>query len=167
MTTKVNYIPAGYHSLTPYLTLNDCARAIDFYKKAFNAQELVRMAGAPGKIMHAEIKIGDSFLMLADEMPGMGNRAPLSLGGTSAGLLIYVQDVDSAFQQAIDAGAKPEMPPMDMFWGDRYGRLQDPFGHSWALATHTEDVAPDEMKKRMQQEMAKQSQRPEQQRTAG
>src|SRR5215471_12648793 len=129
MAGKVNAIPTGFHTVTPYLTLNDCARAIDFYKKAFNAQEIMRMEGPPGKIAHAEIKIGDSFIMLGDEMPGMGNQAPSSIGGTTAGILLYVNDVDSSYQQAVNAGAKAEMPPQDMFWGDRYGRLADPFGH--------------------------------------
>jgi PhnB protein len=135
--------------------LNDCARAIDFYKKAFNAQEVVRMEGPPGKVAHAEIKIGDSMIMLGDEMPGMGNKAPASLGGTTSGILLYVHDVDASYKQAVAAGAKADMPPADMFWGDRYGRLTDPFGHSWAIATHKEDVAPEEMKKRMQAEMAR------------
>jgi len=154
---KVNAIPTGFHTATPYLTLNDCARAIDFYKKAFNAQEIMRMDGPPGKIGHAEIKIGDSIIMLADEMPG-SNKSPKSLGGTTAGVFLYFDDVDSAYKRAVDSGAKSEMAPTDMFWGDRFGKITDPFGHSWALATHTEDVAPDEMKKRMQQEMAKRQQ---------
>ncbi|SRR6266545_2666432 len=155
---KVNPIPAGYHTATPYLTLNECARAIDFYKKAFGAQEIMRMESLPGKIGHAELKIGDSFVMLADEMPGGGNRAPKSLGGTTAGVFLYVTDVDAAFKQAVDAGAKADMQPADMFWGDRFGRLTDPFGHSWSIATHKEDVAPEEMRKRMQLEMAKRGQ---------
>jgi PhnB protein len=167
MAGKVNAIPTGFHTVTPYLTLNDCARAIDFYKKAFNAQEIMRMEGPPGKIAHAEIKIGDSFIMLGDEMPGMGNRAPASIGGTTTGILLYVNDVDSSYQQAVNAGAKAEMPPQDMFWGDRYGRLADPFGHSWAIATHKEDVAPDEMKRRMQHEMAQRAQQQQHHRTAG
>ena len=154
-----NAIPAGYHTVTPYLTLNDCARAIDFYKRAFGAQELMRMDGPPGKIGHAEIKIGDSVIMLADEMPGGGNRAPKSLGGTTAGVFLYVKDVDASYRQAVEAGASADMPPADMFWGDRYGRLTDPFGHSWSMATHKEDVAPDEMRKRMQQQMAKMAER--------
>ena len=158
MAAKVNPIPSGYHTVTPYLTLNDCARAIDFYKKAFGAQVTARMDGPGGKIGHAEIKIGDSMVMLADEMPGSGNRAPTSLGGTTAGVFLYVTNVDAAYKQAVDAGAKGDMPPADMFWGDRFGRLTDPFGHSWAMATHKEDVAPEEMRKRMQQEMAKMGQ---------
>jgi PhnB protein len=159
MATKVNPIPAGYHTATPYLTLNDCARAIDFYTKAFGAQEIMRMDGPAGKIGHAEIKIGNSILMLADEMPGGGNRAPQSLGGTTSGIFLYVNDVDSSYKRAVDAGARGDAPPTDMFWGDRYARLTDPFGHSWAMATHKEDVAPEEMRKRMQQEMTKMEQR--------
>ena len=158
MATKVNPIPTGYHTATPYLTLNDCARAIDFYKKAFGAQEVMRMEGPGGKIGHAEIKIGDSPIMLADEMPGAGNRAPKTLGGTTVGVFLYVNDVDSSYKQAVDAGAKADKPPADMFWGDRFGQLTDPFGHSWSMATHKEDVAPAEMRKRMQQQMAQMGQ---------
>ena len=155
---KVNPIPAGYHTATPYLTVNDCARAIDFYKKAFNAQVLVRMEAPGGKIGHAEIKIGDSMIMLGDEMPGNAARSPQSLGGTTAGIMLYVTDADASYKQAVDAGAKADMPPTDMFWGDRYGKLTDPFGHSWSIATHKEDVAPEEMKKRAQDAMAKMGQ---------
>jgi PhnB protein len=152
---NVNPIPAGYHTATPYLTVNDCTSAIEFYKKAFGAQEVMRMEASPGKIGHAEIKIGDSVIMLSDEMPGGGTRAPKSLGGTTTSVFLYVKDIDSSYKQAIDAGAKSEMAPADMFWGDRFGKLTDPYGHSWAMATHKEDVAPQEMQKRMQQEMAK------------
>lgn len=158
MPTKVDPIPRGYHTATPYLTLNDCARAIDFYKRAFGAEEIMRMDGPQGKIGHAEIKIGDSFLMLSDEMTGGGNRSPKSLGGTTSSVFLYVTDVDSAYKKAVDAGATSDMPPTDMFWGDRFGRLTDPFGHTWAMATHKEDVAPQEMQKRMQQEMAQRRQ---------
>lgn len=158
MATKVNPIPSGYHTATPYLTLNDCARAIDFYKRAFGAQEIMRMDGPGGKVGHAEIRIGDSVVMLSDEMPGAGGRAPKSLGGTTGGIFLYVNDVDSAYKQAVDAGANADMPPANMFWGDRFGRLTDPFGHAWMMATHKEDVAPAEMKKRMQEEMEKRSQ---------
>jgi len=158
MAAKVAPIPSGFHAVTPYLTLDDCARAIDFYKKAFGAQEIMRMNGPAGKIGHAEIKIGDSIIMLADEMPGSGGRAPKSVGGTTAGIFLYVKDIDTSFKQATDAGAKADMPPTDMFWGDRFGRLSDPFGHSWAMATHKEDVAPQEMQARMQQEAAKRGQ---------
>ena len=167
MAAKVNPIPQGYHTATPYLTLDDCARAIDFYKKAFGATEIMRMATPNGKIGHAEIKIGDSPLMLADEMPGAANRSPKSLNGTTGSIFLYVTDVDAAFKKAVDAGAKADKPPADMFWGDRYGTLTDPFGQTWALATHKEDVAPEEMKKRMQAEMAKMAQGQQQRRTAG
>ena len=163
MANTVSPIPAGFHTATPYLTLSECARAIDFYKRAFGATELVRMEAPGGKIGHAELKIGDSHIMLADEFPGAGNKAPKTLGGTTSGVFLYVTDVDVAYKRAVDAGANPDMPPSDMFWGDRYGKLTDPFGHSWALATHKEDVAPEEMKRRMQEEMSK---RPQQTRTA-
>ena len=158
MAGKVSPIPAGFHTATPYLTLNDCARAIDFYKRAFRAEEIVRMEGPQGKIGHAEVKIGDSIVMLSDEMPGGGTRSPQSLGGTTSSVFLYVTDVDSVFKQAVDAGAKADTPPADMFWGDRFGKLTDPFGHSWALATHKEDVAPEEMKKRSRAAMAQMAQ---------
>ncbi len=154
----VQPIPQGYHSVTPYLVVNDAARAIDFYRRAFGAKEIMHMNGPNGKIMHAELRIGDSMLMLADEMPGTGCRSPKSLGGSSVGIFLYVENVDAVFNQAVSAGAKTEMPLNDMFWGDRYGKLTDPFGHSWSLATHKEDVAPEEMKKRMDNEMAKHAQ---------
>ena len=157
----VKAIPAGYHSVTPYLVVHDAAGAIDFYKRAFGAQEIMRMPTPQGKIGHAEIKIGDSMIMLADEMPGsnMSTQSPQSLGGTTGGVMLYLDNVDPVFQQAVSAGAKVEMPLADMFWGDRYGRLIDPFGHSWSLATHKEDVAPEEMGRRMKEEMAKMAQR--------
>lgn len=158
MPAKVNPVPPGYHTATPYLTLNDCARAIDFYKRAFGAQEIMRMEAPGGKIGHAELRIGDSPIMLSDEMPGGGNRSPQSLGGTTGGVFLYVRDVDALYKQAVDAGAKADMPPADMFWGDRFGKLTDPFGHSWSMATHIEDVAPEEMQRRMQQEMTKMAQ---------
>ena len=158
MPTQVKPIPEGYHTVTPYLTVNDAGRAIEFYRKAFGAQEVVRMAGPNGKIGHAELRIGDSMIMLSDEMPGSGTRSPQSLGGTTSAVFLYVPDVDAQFKQATAAGAKADMPPADMFWGDRFGKLTDPFGHSWALATHKEDVAPEEMKKRSQAAMASMSQ---------
>jgi PhnB protein len=138
------------------LVVNDAARALDFYKKAFGAVETVRMAGPGGKIGHAEFRIGDSMLMLSDEMGG--NRSPQSLGGSPVSIFLYVEDVDSVFNQAVNAGAKGDMPPQDMFWGDRFGKLTDPFGHLWAVATHIEDVAPEEMKKRTEAAMAQMSQ---------
>ena len=141
-------IPEGSHSVTPYLAVKDAAQAIEFYKRAFGAEEVERMAGPGGKgIMHAEIRIGDSRVMLSDEFPGAGCTSPQSLGGTTCHLFVYVPDVDSAYQQAVSAGATSTMPVSDMFWGDRYGKLTDPFGHQWGLATHKEDVSPQEMKK--------------------
>ena len=155
---NVKPIPEGYHTATPYLTVRDAARAIDFYKRAFGAQEIVRMDGPQGKIGHAELKIGDSMIMLSDEMPMGGTRSPQTLGGTTAAIFLYVKDVDAAFKQATSAGAKVEAPLADMFWGDRFGKLTDPFGHSWAMATHKEDVAPEEMAKRSREAMAKMAQ---------
>jgi PhnB protein len=154
MPKDVKPIPDGFHAVTPYLTVNDAAHAIDFYKRAFGAQETARMQGPPGKIAHAELKIGDSIVMLADEMPGNSCRSPQALGGSTVNLFLYVKDVDSAFKQAVNAGAKVESQPTDMFWGDRYGKLTDPFGHSWSLATHKEDVTPEEMQKRSQAAMS-------------
>jgi PhnB protein len=148
-------IPDGYHTVTPYLSVHDAAKAIDFYKRAFDATELHRMGGSHGKITHAEIKIGDSIIMLADEMPGSECRSPQALGGTTTSIFLYVKDADSVYNKAISAGAKSTMPPADMFWGDRYGKVADPFGHSWSLATHKEDVAPDEMQRRAEAFMAK------------
>ena len=156
MASQVKPIPDGYHTATPYLVVNGAARAIDFYKQAFGAQELFRMGGPDGKIGHAEIKIGDSPIMLSDEM--MHNKSPESLGGSPCGVFLYVQDVDAVFDQAIKAGAKEEMRPTNMFWGDRFGSLIDPFGHRWSLATHVEDVAPDEVEKRAREWQAQMAQ---------
>lgn len=161
MAGQVKPIPEGYHTVTAYLTVNDGARALDFYKRAFGARDIVRMDGPPGKIVHAEFKIGDSIIMLSDEMPGSGancQRSPQTLGGTAVGLFLYVKDVDAAYKQAVDAGAKGDMPPENMFWGDRFSKLTDPFGHSWSIATHIEDVAPPETEKRSREFMAKMSQ---------
>jgi PhnB protein len=151
---SVQPIPQGFHSVTPFLVVNDAAKAIDFYRRAFGAKEIMRNTGPDGKITHAEIRIGDSPLMLSDEMPQAGIRTPRSLGGSTVNIFLYVDNVDTIFKQAESAGAKVEMPLENMFWGDRYGRLTDPFGHSWSVATHKEDVAPEEMKKRAQQAMA-------------
>ncbi|HYK90844.1 MAG TPA: VOC family protein [Acidobacteriota bacterium] len=158
MPGQVKPIPEGYHTVTPYLSVNDAARAIDFYKRAFGAQEIGRMEGPPGKIGHAEIQIGDSKIMLADESPRSDCRSPQTLKGSTVNLFLYVRDVDSVFNQAVAAGAKAVAPPVDMFWGDRYGKLTDPFGHSWSVATHKEDVAPAEMQRRAKTEMAKMEQ---------
>ncbi len=139
----------SYHSITPYLIVRGAARAIDFYKEAFGAVEIYRLGGAAEKIGHAELRIGDSVLMLADEHPEMGHRGPEAYGGSPVSLLLYVNDVDAVFARAIAAGAKPERPVQDQFYGDRTGTLMDPFGHRWSIATHKEDVAPEEMERRM------------------
>lgn len=139
-------------SLIPTLTVKDAVRAIDFYKKAFGAEEIMRMPGPNGqKIMHAELTIGDSTIFLNDEFPEMGSRSPQTLGGVTGGLYLSVEDVDTVFKQAIEAGATEEMGVEDMFWGDRMGSLIDPFGHHWAIATHKEDVPPEELKKRSEE----------------
>jgi PhnB protein len=146
---RVAAIPPGYGTVTPHLVCREAAKAIDFYKKAFGAKERLRMAGPGGSIAHAEIQIGGSIVMLGDETPEMGASAPPSLGGTPVGLFIYSENVDKAYAKAISAGATSEQPPTDMFWGDRYCKLVDPFGHKWSIATHIEDVSPREMTKRM------------------
>jgi PhnB protein len=146
---SVEPIPEGYHSVTPYLIVNDGPAALEFYKEAFGATELCRMDAPGGKIAHAEIRIGNSMVMLADECPQMGFRSAQSLGGAAVSLLIYVEDVDARFNQAVAAGAKELRPVQDQFYGDRSGTVTDPFGHVWTIATHIEDVAPEEMEKRM------------------
>src|SRR5277367_6792928 len=154
MPSKAKPIPDGYHTISPYLVVQDAAKAIDFYKKAYGAKEVMRMDGPNGKIGHAELQIGDSRIMLSDEMPGM-NQSPKTLGGSPVNIFMYVKNVDTVFNQAVAAGAKVTAPLADMFWGDRYGKVDDPFGHSWSLATHIEDVAPQEMAKRSKEAMAK------------
>ena len=144
----VSPIPEGYHSVTPYLVMKNAAAAIEFYKKAFGAVELLRMAAPGGKIGHAEIKIGDSPVMLADEYPDMGFKGPESLGGTPVSLMIYVDDVDKIYPQAIAAGGKEVRPLQNQFYGDRSGTLTDPFGHVWTISTHVEDVPEEELAKR-------------------
>ena len=144
----VSPIPEGYHNVTPTLTIKGASDAIEFYKKAFGAQERSRFLGPDGKsIMHAEIKIGDSIIMLCDEIPQMGCLSPKSTGGPTGSIFLYVQNSDDVFNKAVSAGAKPKMPMMDAFWGDRFGSIEDPFGHVWAIATHKKDMTPDEMKK--------------------
>jgi PhnB protein len=156
---KVSAIPAGFHAVTPYLTMSDGARALEFYGKAFGAKVRMRMDAPGGRIGHAEIKIGDSVIMMGDEFPQPdGTKAPSSLGGSSSSLFVYVPNVDASFKRAVDAGCRGVMPPTDMFWGDRFGRLIDPFGHHWGLATHKEDVSPAEMKKRSAAAMAQMGQ---------
>ncbi len=151
----VKAIPDGYHAVTPYLAVRDAAAAIEFYRQAFGAVELMRFAAPGGKIGHAEVRIGDSPVMLADEMPDMDCRGPQSLGGTSVSLLVYVEDVDARFARAIAAGATERRPVADQFWGDRAGTLEDPFGHVWTLATHIEDVPLDEMQRRLAEMMGR------------
>jgi PhnB protein len=145
----VKPIPDGYHSVTPYLIVDDAARAIEFYKKAFSAVELMRMPAPGGKIGHAEIRVGDSPIMLADESPEMGHRSARTLGGSPISLMVYVEDVDARVAQAVAAGGKLVRPVANQFYGDRSGGVDDPFGYHWYLATHVEDVPPEEMKKRM------------------
>ena len=147
--SSVKAIPEGYHNVTPYLFIRGAASAIEFYKSVFGAAEIVRMAGPNGKIMHAELKIGDSIVMLADENPQTGVMSPQTIGGFSTGLHLYVEDVDAVIQKAVDSGAKLLRPIKNQFYGDRSGSLLDPFGHMWSVATHIEDVSPEEMRKRM------------------
>jgi PhnB protein len=149
--SKVKPIPEGYHSLTPHIVVREAAKAIDFYKRAFGAEEFRRSPGPDGKsIMHAVLKIGDSFLILNDEFldTPCPTRAPQTVGGTATMLHLFVTDVDAVFNRAVADGAKALMPPMDMFWGDRYGQLVDPFGHAWSIATHKEDLTPQEVEQR-------------------
>jgi PhnB protein len=148
-------VPDGYHSVTPYLIVKGAADAIEFYKRAFGASELMRMPSPDGRIAHAEIKIGDSTIMLADEHPEMGYRSPQSLGGAGVSMMVYVERVDEVFKSSVANGAKELQPVKDQFYGDRSGTLRDPFGHTWTIATHVEDIAPDEMRKRAEQFMKK------------
>ena len=145
----VKAIPEGYHSVTPYLVVKGAAEAIEFYKKALGAVETVRMPGPGGRIMHAEVKIGNSMVMLSDEHPERGYLSPKTIGGAGVSIMLYTDSVDATYKQALAAGATSNTPPEDMFWGDRMANITDPFGHSWAIATHTEDVSPEEMQKRM------------------
>ena len=143
----VKPIPDGFHSITPSLVINNANEAIEFYKKAFDAKEIYRFPTPDGKILHAMIQIGDSFVMMSDEFPTMGLKSPSSIGGTAVTLHLYVEDADKIFKQAIDSGAVVTMPIMDAFWGDRYGMVIDPYGHSWAIATHKIDMTPEGMRK--------------------
>ena len=147
-------VPEGYHTLTPYLSVDDAAAAIDFYQRAFGATERGRMDGPDGKIAHAELAIGDSIVMLADPFPQFQAKPPKELGGTTVGLFLYVDNVDEVFRQAVEAGATSTMEPEDQFWGDRFGTVTDPFGHQWQIATHVEDVPPEEMEERAKTAMA-------------
>jgi len=147
-------IPEGYHTLTPYLAVDDAAKAIDFYKEAFGATEKMRMEAPGGKIGHAELEIGDSLVMLSDPFPQSTVKSPNALGGTSASVFMYVEDVDAVVQQAVDVGATVTMEVEDQFWGDRFGSISDPFGHTWSIATHVEDLTPEEIAERGKAAMA-------------
>jgi PhnB protein len=155
MAPKVNPLPQGYHTVTPNLAVHDAAEALAFYRKAFGAEETVRMPGPDGKIMHAEFRIGDSVIMLGDERPDMGARGPKAYGGTPVRFYVYVENVDAAWKRAIDAGAKSVMPVQDMFWGDRTGCLEDPFGHVWNLAQHVGDPTPEEIQRGQEEFLAR------------
>ena len=150
----VRPIPEGYHSITPYLVVDDASKAIEFYKDAFGAREEVRMDAPGGKIGHAELVIGDSRIMLSDPFPQSSTTPPSQLGGTSASVFMYVEDVDAVVKRAVDAGATVTMEVADQFWGDRFGTITDPFGHVWSIATHVEDVPPEEMAERAKAAMA-------------
>ena len=156
MNQEAQPIPEGFHTLTPHLIVQDASEAIEFYKRAFSAEEIVRMPGPDGSsVMHAELKIGDSIIMLASENPEWGTKGPQALGGTPVTLHLYVENVDTAFDQAISAGATEKMPVDDTFWGDRYGQVADPFGHTWSIATHTQDLTPEEINAGAQEFFAK------------
>ena len=151
MSTSTSPIPEGMHSVTPHLVCEGAADAIEFYKKAFNAIELSRLPAPDGKVMHASIRIGDSTVMLVDDAPTWGMLGPKALKGSPVYIHLYVEDVDAFTAQAVAAGAKVTMPIADMFWGDRYGQLEDPFGHRWSVATHVKDVSPDDVRQAMKQ----------------
>lgn len=138
-------IPEGFHTLTPHLVVRGAADALEFYKKAFGAEEIHRMPGPDGKLMHAELKIGNSMLMLADEFPEWGSKGPESIGGSPVVLSLYVEDCDTVYNQAVEAGATVRMPLADQFWGDRYGQLTDPFGHIWGVCTNIKELTPEEI----------------------
>ena len=147
---SVSHIPAGYHTVTPYLVVNGGAKALEFYRRAFGATETTKLMMPDGRLGHAEIRLGDSVIMLSDEFPEFGGKAPPTLGGTPVCIHLYVEDVDAFFKRALAAGAKERKPIVDQFYGDRSGQLEDPFGHLWWVATHKEDVAPEELQKRVQ-----------------
>ena len=149
MPAKTKPVPQGYHHITPYLIIKGAAAAMDFYKDVFGATEIMRMPQQDGRIGHAEMKMGDSFIMLADEYPEMDIVSPATLGNSTVGILLYVDDADATFNKAVSRGAKVNKPMADQFYGDRSGTVIDPFGHKWTIATHVEDVSPDEMERRM------------------
>lgn len=147
MTASVKPVPDGFHTATPSVVVRDAAKAIDFYRKVFGAEERMRMPGPDGKIVHAEIKIGDSIVFLSDEIPNMGGKSPQSVGAYTGGMYLYVPNVDEIYERAVDAGAKAVGPVTDMFWGDRVGHFVDPFGHAWSVSTHVADLTEEEMEK--------------------
>ena len=149
-------IPDGFHTVTPSIILSNSKEAIEFYKKAFDAKEIYQMPTSDGKIMHAMIQIGDSFVMMSDEFPELGTRSPNTVGGISTAIHLYVENADSIYNQAVQAGAKPTMPMMDAFWGDRIGTIEDPFGHSWSISTHQKDMSSEEIRKAAEEFMSKQ-----------
>jgi PhnB protein len=153
----VKPVPEGYHTVTPYLTVDDAAKAIEFYKDAFGATERVRMNAPDGKVGHAELEIGDSLVMLSDPFPQASTKSPKELGGTSSSVFLYVEDVDAVVKQATNAGASITMEVADQFWGDRFGSVADPFGHIWSIATHVEDLTPEEITERSKAAMAEMS----------
>jgi PhnB protein len=162
MPQHVKPVPAGYHTVTPHLVVKDAAKAIDFYKRAFGAEVLFRMNGPDGKsVMHAELRIGDSPVMIAEEAPQWGALGPQSLGGSPVTISLYVTDADAVYNRAVQAGAEATMPLANQFWGDRYGKLKDPFGHHWAVMTHVEDVSPEECQRRAAGMFAKGGCKPE------
>jgi PhnB protein len=154
MSNPVRAIPEGYHSITPALTCKGAARAMDFYKQVFGATEIMRMPGPDGRVMHGELRIGDSVIFVSDEFPGM-STAPTPGVMNPVYIFLYTENVDATFNRALSAGAKVDMPLMDQFWGDRYGKLKDPFGHKWSIGTHIKDLSLDEMKTGMDEAMAK------------
>jgi PhnB protein len=150
----VKPVPEGYHTVIPSLTVDNASKAIDFYKKAFGAKERLRMPMPDGRVAHAELEIGDSVLMLSDPFEQATTKPPKDVGGTTVSIFLYVEDIDELYKQAIDAGAKGLQEPEDMFWGDRFGSVTDPFGHHWSMATHKEDLSPEEMAQRSKEAMA-------------
>src|SRR5438045_9004218 len=155
MQEQVKAVPAGFHTLTPHLTVRDADKALEFYKNALGAEVLGAARMTDGRIMHAALRIGDSMLMLNEEMPEFGGLSPLSLNGTGVTIHIYTENVDDAFNRAVSAGAQVKMPLMDQFWGDRYGVVTDPYGHKWSVASHIRDMSPEEMESGMKDAMAK------------
>ena len=151
---KVKAVPKGFRTATPQLVIDGCANAIEFYKKAFNAKELMRMPTPDGRVGHAEIKIGNSIIMMSDEWPEAGARSPKSIGGSGSSIYLYVRNCDRVFKRALKAGATGQMEPTDMFWGDRMAKVTDPFGHVWGIATHKEDLTPEQLAERAQKWMA-------------